>query len=212
MGRPRESPKLCAKSGSSPSVTRPSHRWGKPSVDLFVTLVKLSPPNPILISVPDRGRGEAAHVVQQNPAADMRAGKLPHGAGRAGVPRNRAGVDGEEAGGGVRPAAHEAVPPGDQLGAAPGAAGRLQGDSQRGLPPQAGQPQNCPEAGHAQVVHQAGGERERERRRGERLRSAATFQLRGSAGDFIFKHMQASVAFSVHCGRATVLRQVSTVN
>ena len=97
-------------------------------------------PHPIPISVPDRGRGEAAHVVQQNPAADMRAGKLPHGAGRAGVPRNRAGVDGEEAGGGVRPAAHETVPPGHQPGAAPRGAGRLQGDTQGSLPPAARQP------------------------------------------------------------------------
>ena len=118
-------------------------------------------------------------MVQQNPAADMRAGKLPHGAGRAGMPRDRAALDGEEAGGGVRPAADEAVPPGDQPGAAPRAAGRLQGDTQRGLPPPARQPQSRPEAGHAQVVHQAGG--------GELRGNAAALQLRGSAGALNFE-------------------------
>ena len=136
------------------------------------------------ISVPDRRGGEAAHVVQQDPAADLRAGELPHGAGRARVPRDRAGVDGEEAGGGVRPAAHQAVPPGDQPGAAPRGAGRLQGHPQGGLPPQARQPQGRPEAGHAQVVHQAGG-----RRRGRHLRGAVALQLRGTAGDQILNPM-----------------------
>ena len=110
----------------------------------------------------------------------MRAGKLPHGARRARVPRNRAAFDGEETGGGVRPAAHEAVPPGDQPGAAPGAAGRLQGDTQRGLPPQAGQPESRQEASHAEMVHQGRGEQQGE------LRGAAV-QLRSSTGDLIFK-------------------------
>ena len=89
------------------------------------------------IADPGRERGEAADVVRQNSTADLCAGELPRGARRARVPRNRAGIDGEKAGGGVRPAAHETVPPGHQPGAAPRGAGRLQGDTQGSLPPAA---------------------------------------------------------------------------
>ncbi len=67
----------------------------------------------------ERRRPQAADLVPEGAQTDLRPRQLQDGAGGEGVPREDPRVDGEEAGGDLRPAAVKAVPAGDQLGASP---------------------------------------------------------------------------------------------
>ncbi len=104
-----------------------------------------------------RGRlhPQAADVVHQGAQEDLRPRQLPDGAGGGGLPRQEPGVDGAEGGGGLRPAAADPLPAGDQPGAPPRVPDGVQGGAQGDLPPQAGPPQDGAQADQAQVVHQA---------------------------------------------------------